>query len=153
MRLRLVPWVFLLTLGVGWAAAVFALLMLVFPPVAAAGPPPEYLPQVVVVVERVPAGPRRWTPDDVHEALRTASPLARCVVTAEIGGVGFDPLSIGAAGELGPVQLHPFGKLRSFFMAGYSDPFSPYQSLAYLEEAIARGEGRAWSPILLGMCE
>ena len=74
-----------------------------------------------------------WTPDDVHEAMRTASPRAQCVVTQEIGGRGFDPYAVGAQGELGPVQLHPQGLLNDFYRKGGTDPFSPYQAILYFE--------------------
>lgn len=145
MNLRLVPWVFLLSLGVAWAVAVFALAMLVAP--VKAGSPTEMVPQVVVVVERA----RRWTADDVHQALRTASPLARCVVAHEIGGVGYEPYSVSRTNDLGPVQLNPQGLLREFLREN-DDPFSPYQSIAFLDEKISEGRGGNWMPIRLGLC-
>jgi hypothetical protein len=84
-----------------------------------------------------------WTVADSESALATASPLATCIVSIEDGSL--DPYAVGAQGELGLVQLHPRGKLPEFYAEGYSDPYSPYQSVAYLEGALARGEGPAWS--------
>lgn len=84
--------------------------------------------------------------------MRQASPRAQCIVRQEIGGVGFDPYAIGKSGELGPVQLHPRGKLPEFFALGYTDPFSPWQAIDYLEGALQRGQAWAWSPVVVGMC-
>lgn len=116
----------------------------------AAAMPIDYVhewPSPAPVTEVVP-----WTADDVREALAEASPRARCVVQREIGGVGLDPYRNGAAGELGPVQLHPAGKLADFYARGGTDPHSPWQSIAFLEDALLRGEGRAWSPVYWGLC-
>jgi hypothetical protein len=95
------------------------------------------------------AGPVRasepWTSDDVFASMAAHSDVAACVVRYEIGGTGFDPYARGSAGELGPAQLLPGGQLDVFMARGYSDPFSPWQSLDFLDDAIARGEGRYWS--------
>ncbi len=92
-----------------------------------------------------PVAPRRWTPDDVRAAMAGASWCAQQIVRGEVGGVGFNPYAVGAAGELGSAQLHPRGLLPDFYQRGYSDPFSPYQAVSYLEGALARGLGRHWT--------
>jgi hypothetical protein len=88
----------------------------------------------------------RYTPEDVLAAMSTHSALAACIVTGEVGGVGFDPYAVGGQGELGPVQLLPvYGKLPEFYEQGFDNPFSPYQAMDYLDAALARGEGPAWT--------
>jgi hypothetical protein len=69
--------------------------------------------------------------------------LAGCIVRLESDNL--DPYSVGRAGELGVAQLHPRGKLPEFYAFGYDNPFSPYQAMDYLDEALARGEGPAWT--------
>jgi len=66
------------------------------------------------------------------------------IVRCETGGT-YDPYSVGRQGELGPVQLHPRGRLLHFFSLGYDDPFSPYQSVRYLAQEISYGRASAWS--------
>lgn len=114
----------------------------------------QNLPEYVYLVEEEPADqpPSRWTPADVLAAMATASPRARCIVRTEVGGVGYDPYAVGRAGELGPVQLHPRGKLPEFYALGYTDPFSPVESIEYLERALARGQASHWSAVGLGWC-
>ena len=99
-------------------------------------------------------GPRRsrYTAADVHTALRTASPRTACIVRHEVGGWGYDPYAVGSQGERGPAQLSPRGLLPDFYRRGYTDPFNPYQAIAYLEWALAAGLARNWSPVLLGRC-
>jgi hypothetical protein len=91
-----------------------------------------------------------YTADDTYAAMEQHSLVAQCIVTAEVGGgwyggPPFDPYSVGQAGELGVAQLHPRGKLPEFYALGYTNPYSPYQSMDYLEEALERGEGPAWT--------
>jgi hypothetical protein len=95
----------------------------------------------------------RWdyTADDTLIALDAASSRARCVVGYETGWT-FDPNLVGRAGEQGAAQLHPRGKLPEFYAAGYTDPWSPYQAVEYLDAEIAAGHGSAWTPILYGYC-
>ena len=105
------------------------------------------LPEYTLVQE-----PEPWTPADVLAAMATASPRARCIVRTEVGGVGYDPYAVGRSGELGPVQLHPRGKLPEFYARGYTDPFDPYQAVDYLDNALQRGQASHWSAVGLGWC-
>jgi len=57
-------------------------------------------------------------------------------VECETGGT-FDPYSVGAAGELGAVQLHPRYALKDFYRVGYQDPYNPYEAVYFLAEALA----------------
>lgn len=66
------------------------------------------------------------------------------VVSCETGGT-FNPYSVGRQGELGPTQLHPRGLLPKFFSWGYTDPFSPYQSVRFLAQEFSYGRAGAWS--------
>ena len=92
-----------------------------------------------------------WTRQDVREAAATASPRVACTIGVETGQT-YEPYSYGRAGELGPGQLHPRGKLPEFYAAGFTDPFDPWATVAFMEMEFARGNARAWSPVLLGMC-
>lgn len=96
--------------------------------------------------------PVRFTPQDTLDALTTASARTGCVVRYEVGGVGWNPYAIGRAGEQGAAQLHPQGRLGDFYRKGYTDPFDPYQAVAYLDGELAAGRGGAWSPISRGLC-
>jgi hypothetical protein len=88
----------------------------------------------------------RYTPADTLAAMERHSALAQCIVTGEVGGVGYDPYAVGRAGELGVAQLLPvYGKLPAFYEQGFDNPYSPYQSMDFLDAALARGEGPAWS--------
>jgi hypothetical protein len=88
----------------------------------------------------------RYTPDDVLAAMSTHSALAACIVTGEVGGVGYDAYAVGAAGELGPVQLAPFGLLDDYLRwSGGASPYDPYTTLDYLDYALGRGMGPNWS--------
>lgn len=91
---------------------------------------------------------RIFTPQDTLDALRTASPLAYCIVDYEVGrGRGiylpWDPNSVGEEGELGIAQLHPQGELNEF-LKSFDNPRNPYQSLEYLEWAINNGRLIYW---------
>lgn len=66
------------------------------------------------------------------------------VVSCETGGT-FDPYSVGRQGELGAVQLHPRGELPRFLAWGYTDAFSPWQSVRFLAQRVAMGGAGAWS--------
>lgn len=95
----------------------------------------------------------RYTPADVHAALRTASPRARCIVTHEVGGRDFDPYAIGSQGERGPVQLHPRGLLPLFTQwSSGAPPENPYAAIPFLEWALGQGYATHWSPARLGRC-
>lgn len=68
----------------------------------------------------------------------------RSIVRCETGGT-FDPYSVGRQGERGAAQLHPRGELIRFYAWGYDDPFSPYQSVAFLAQRLSQGAARYWS--------
>ena len=87
----------------------------------------------------------RYSADDVRAALEGASAQVRCIVTAEIGGHGLDPMVRGSAGERGPAQLHPRGLLADFYRQGFRHPEDPAEAVAYLEGALARGLGPHWT--------
>ena len=93
-----------------------------------------------------------WTPDDVIARIAWATPRARCIVRSEVGGVGYDPYRNGRQGELGPVQLHPRGKLPEFYARGYRDPHSPHEAVDYLEWALANGQAGHWTAVVRGLC-
>lgn len=142
------------------SAALFGLLLgwytgsVAFPDLAGAAP---IEPMVVWVVLTPTPGPvetrtARWTAEDVHEAIAFASPLARCIVTAEIGGVGFDPYAVSRTGDVGPAQLNAAGGLLREFLAERTDPFSPRQSVDFVEEKITEGRAANWAPVKLGIC-
>jgi hypothetical protein len=84
-----------------------------------------------------------YTVADSEAALADAGPLARCIVRHE--DADLDPYAVGNSGERGVAQLLPGGMLDVFYSRGYSTPWSPYESVAFLEDALARGEGHFWS--------
>jgi len=90
-----------------------------------------------------------YTSYDTHAAMDMHSSLAACIVTYEVGGVGYDPYAVGAAGEMGAAQLHPQGLYGDFLAQGYTDPYSPYQALDYLDDALDRGLGWNWTTYAL----
>ena len=95
----------------------------------------------------------RWTATDVLYMRERATPRARCIIDREIGGFGYDPWRRGAAGERGPVQLHPRGLLPEFLTwSGGQAPENPYYAIPFLEYKLRQGQGRAWSPVRLGLC-
>lgn len=95
----------------------------------------------------------RWdyTADDTLAALQSASARTECVIGYETGW-SWSPNLVGRAGEIGAAQLHPRGRLADFYARGYSDPWNPYEAVAYADAEIRAGRGSAWSPILLGYC-
>lgn len=95
----------------------------------------------------------RWTAADVLYMRERASSRARCILDREIGGFGYDPWRRGAAGERGPVQLHPGGLLSEYLAwSGGQAPENPYYAIPFLEYKLRQGQGRHWSPVRLGMC-
>lgn len=92
-----------------------------------------------------------YTVDDVHAALEGASARAACIVRYETGST-YNPYAYGAQGEQGVAQLHPRGLLRDFYAQGYIDPYNPYEAVAYLDAALARGMSTHWSPVLRELC-
>ena len=89
---------------------------------------------------------------DVLAVLPTVSARTQCVIRVEIGGVGWDPNRYGAAGEEGPGQLHPRGKLPLFLAETGGDQWDPHAVLPWIEGQIAKGQGRAWAGIRDGWC-
>ena len=85
-----------------------------------------------------------YTIDDVHDALTSATPLVRCIVRAETGGT-YNPYALGAQGERGIAQLHPRGKLLTFYAQGYTNPNNPWQAIEFLEAQLRQGQGNAWT--------
>lgn len=91
-----------------------------------------------------------YTSDDVIAAIDQASEeigvsRAYLLRIVRCEDPTFDPYAIGRQGELGPVQLHPRGRLLHFYSIGYDDPFSPYQSVRYLAQEISFGRASAWT--------
>lgn len=110
--------------------------------------------------EEVSMSPRLFTPDDVRAAILTGSATARCLITHEVGRgavrtdragrviaqyAPFDPYSVGAAGEIGPAQLHPRGLLPDFYRQGYDNPNDPFQAVRYIDGALRRNLGDNWT--------
>lgn len=56
-----------------------------------------------------------------------------------------DPYAVGRAGERGVFQLHPYGLLRAFWMAGYTDEWDAEQQADYAASAFAAGLAGHWS--------
>jgi soluble lytic murein transglycosylase-like protein len=80
---------------------------------------------------------------DQAGSVRGVSPgLLACITWREATD---DPYAVGAAGELGVVQLHPQGMLRTFRARGYDDPFNPYQAVDFLAVMINEGQGSQWA--------
>jgi hypothetical protein len=95
----------------------------------------------------------RWTAADVLYVRDRASSRARCIIDREVGGFGYDPWRRGAAGERGPVQLHPRGLLAEYLAwSGGQAPENPYYAVPFLEYKLRQGQGRHWSPVRLGLC-
>lgn len=100
-----------------------------------------------------------YTTEDVHEAINYAS--ARygvsweqldCTVYWETDET-YDPYSVGDNGySLGPAQIHLYGLRKTFHNFGYTDVYSPRQSISFLARMIKRGYGYFWTPILIGRC-
>lgn len=95
----------------------------------------------------------RWdyTAADTLAALEGAGSRTRCVIGYETGW-SWSPNEVGRAGEIGAAQLYRYGLLPDFYARGYSDPWNPYEAVAYADAMIAAGQGRNWSPILRGLC-
>lgn len=57
----------------------------------------------------------------------------------------YDPYAVGAAGELGLFQLHPYGLLPSFYGLGYTDPWDVWEQADYAAWAFSVGLASHWS--------
>lgn len=90
-----------------------------------------------------------YTPEEVAKVLQNFSPLVQCAVRAETNSL--NPYAIGAELELGPGQLHRFGKLPTFYKK-YTNPFDPDQVFPFIEEQVALGDGNHWAGIRDGIC-
>ena len=98
---------------------------------------------ILILVALSSLGARHdFTVEDGYAAMAGRSAFARCIVQIESR---FDPNAVGHLGELGLVQLAPFGKLPEFYALGYSDPFDPWQSADYLDWALANGQAHHWA--------
>jgi hypothetical protein len=74
----------------------------------------------------------------------------------------YAPDAVGDSGtSFGVAQLHDSsgldgsaddGLLADFYRRGGTDPLDPYQSVAYLDDALARGLAQHWSPVKRGLC-
>jgi hypothetical protein len=89
--------------------------------------------------------PRHYSSDDVHQAIGQIAEergvnerFLDCVVFHEST---YRPYAVGLAGEQGPVQLHPRGAAIEYRRRGYTDVWSPWQSIDFL--AVLALEGRA----------
>jgi hypothetical protein len=104
------------------------------------------------------ADPPPYTPADTRAAIEQAARYRgvsrgrlRCTVSYETGHT-FKPYIRGRQGELGPAQLHPRGLLPAFYRMGYTNPYSPWQSMDFMARMWRAGYARHWSPVLLGLC-
>lgn len=117
---------------------------------------PELTPQPLIPPVNLQSAtpiPRKFTPEDSLAALVNASPLLRCAVDVEVAGVGYDPYAEGKEGELGIGQLHPKGKLITFYKNGYTNPFDPYQVVDFMGEQFALGDANHWAGVRDGYCK
>lgn len=102
-----------------------------------------------VFSEAAAAEPEPWTMADTQDAVADMPYPIACIVYYETWP-HWDPYSVGAAGELGPAQLHPQGLLPLFLHGewtpspapGFRDPFDPYVSAAFL---LWWGETHGWT--------
>lgn len=105
---------------------------------------------------------QEFTVSDGLKAVEQASPQVACTISYEANKTkyfeAYDPYILD-----GPDLRHAFnigigqfaikdGKLPEFFSLGYDNPFNPYQVVAYMNDALARKQGWAWSPINQGLC-
>ncbi len=70
--------------------------------------------------------------------------VARCESAGFRTDVVYGP-STGAAGEVGLFQLHPRGVLPSFYVAGYVDPFDPFQQIEFVAAYTTENGWGAWT--------
>src|SRR5439155_15537196 len=84
--------------------------------------------------------PPRFTPEQVLLRIASASAQVQCIVRHEVGGRDYDPYAVGGQGEQGPAQLHPQGKLVTFYAAGWTDPHDPNQAVSFLEAQLRAGQ-------------
>lgn len=57
----------------------------------------------------------------------------------------FDPSAVGAAGEIGLFQLHPYGLLPLFYERGFDDPWDAAQQATFAAWAFASGLAGHWT--------
>lgn len=77
-----------------------------------------------------------YTDQDVRDAISNKSTIIQRIVYCEVGRSGtYDPYAIGSSGEIGPGQLLPGTNngLAIFYRLGWTDPYSPYQVVEWLE--------------------
>ena len=92
-----------------------------------------------------------YGPDDTKEAIAEASIATGLpywwlynTVACETRGTFRNDL-IGAQGEVGAAQLHPYGELRTFYRRGWTDPTNPYQAITFMARRFLEGGSSAWS--------
>jgi hypothetical protein len=56
-----------------------------------------------------------------------------------------DPRAVGRQGEIGLMQLAPFGLLPLFYQRGHTNPWSAYQQADFTAWAISSGLAGHWS--------
>lgn len=81
------------------------------------------------------------------EAHGASGDLLVGIIDCETGRT-WDASLVGAAGELGPVQLHPRGELIEFYRRGYSDPTDWWEAGDFASSRLAEGERNAWRACL-----
>lgn len=105
------------------------------------GPWPQKTALLVEETQAEPT-PARWTRDDVLVASSQArhSAAIACIFRYEVGGVGYDPYAIHMDSRVyGPGGLAAFGLLPEFNRRGFTDPYSPYEVAAYLDQVADEG--------------
>lgn len=113
----------------------------------------EFLVSLVSLIQVHTQSQQSFTPQDVQNELQSRPTWVQCIVHKEIGrGITrngivyppYDPYMPGLQGEQGPVQLHPSGLLIDFYASGFTNPYSPIQSMDYLELAASRNLLSHW---------
>ncbi len=107
---------------------------------------------------------REFSVEDGYKAAEQASLQVKCTIKYEAGGgrldhgyPPYDPYILDGpdvenAFNYGIGQLAIDGKLPEFFRLGYTNPFNPYQVVAYMNDAFVRQQTWAWSPMNQGLC-
>lgn len=93
-----------------------------------------------------------FTPEDTLIAIDTESAeqgVSHAVLTQVVGcetGWTFDPASVGDGGlSIGAAQLHRYGLRSTFYAWGYTDPWNPYQAIAFMGRAFNAGMASHWT--------
>lgn len=110
-------------------AAVFGAGQLARPDATLAGPPPDWIAELIT---------------DRAAAHGVSAVWITSTLDCEGGGT-WQAGIVGAAGELGPAQLHPRGELQHFYARGYTDPFSWWQATDFIAARFSEGGSGAWT--------